>query len=176
MGGVVSRSYDHQASVPKLPTTSSGFLGRGRMVQDYRRKIRIYVNKITPAALGQELLKQCGNEGRHAYLDATRYTTLRFLRAAISFIPDACDEGADMRNAAFIFAQPGREFVIKAGHGDWEFYFLEDQFGSICGRCVRKPFRHYVWDKTKSVVRCFGSMAGKFLSIAGPGLLALTMA
>ena len=101
------------------------------LFQDYRRKVRIYVEKITPAALGRELLKQCGNEGRHTYLDATRYKTFRFLRAAISFIPDACDEGADMTNAAFILAQPGREFLIKAGHGDWEFYFSEDRFGSI---------------------------------------------
>lgn len=104
-------------------------------------------------------------------------TTLKFLRAAITFIPDAMCEGADMRNAAFIFTQPGREFLIKAGNGDWEFYFSEDEYGGdIWGRCVRKPLRRYLWDGVKSVVRCIGSAIGQYLPIVGPTALALTAA
>lgn len=140
------------------------------MVNDYHRKVRIRVVKITSTSLGRELIKRCGNEGNHLYLDDTSRKTLRFLRAAISFIPAACDDGADMSNAAFIFAQPGREFVIEAGDRDWEFYFSEDQYGSICGRCVRMRLRHYVWDKAKSAVRCFGYIFGRY------SLTLLTMA
>ena len=100
------------------------------------------------------------------------YTTLRFLRAAISFIPDAMNDGADMRNAAFILSQPGREFIIQAGSGDWEFYFSVEEDGEIYGRCVCKPFWRYVWDGVKSLV----SRIGGLFSLAGirRALLALT--
>ena len=131
--------------------------------QSYRRNVRIYVNKITPPVLGRELVRRCGNEGKHRDLDATHYTTLRFLRAAISFVPDALDAGCNMRNAAFILSQPGKEFVIQAGNGDWEFYFSEEANGDIYGRCVRKPFIRYVWDGFMSVVRRIGGL----FSIAG---------
>lgn len=129
-----------------------GILGRGRMVEDYPRNVRIHVKKITSTVLGRERIKRCGNEGQHRYLDDTGYTTLRFLQAAISFIPVALDDGADMSNAAFIFAQPGRQFVIEAGQRDWEYYFSEDQSRNISGRCVRKPLARYLWDNFKSVV------------------------
>ena len=79
-------------------------------------------------------------------------TTLRFLRAANSFIRDAEEDGADMENAAFILRQPGREFVIISGNGDWEYDFCEDEDGVIYGRCVRKPFLRYVWDNVLSKV------------------------
>ena len=96
------------------------------------------------------------------------WTTLRFLRAANSFIPDARDDGADMQNCAFILRQPGREFVIISGNGDWEYDFCEDADGEIYGRCVRKPFLRYVWDGAKSaVVRLFwwvASTAAGFLT------------
>ena len=130
----------------------------------------IRVNEITGYTLGRELVRRCGNEGQHPHLDDVVYTTLRFLRAAISFIPDAMNDGADMRNAAFILSQPGREFIIQAGSGDWEFYFSEEEDGEIYGRCVRKPFLRYVWDGVKSVV----SRIGGLFSLAGRSLLALT--
>ena len=81
-----------------------------------------------------------------------------------------------MSNAAFIFAQPGREFVIKAGGGDWEYHFSEDESGRIWGRCVRLPLRYYLWDRAMEVVRCFGSAIGGLFSIGGSTLRALTMA
>ena len=94
--------------------------------------------------LGKEITKRCGNEGRHKDLKKSGETTLRFLQTAISFVPDAIKDGADLTNAAFIFAQPGREFVIKSGNGDWEFYFSEDDSDEILGRCVRTGRRQFV--------------------------------
>ena len=79
-------------------------------------------------------------------------TTLRFLRAAISFIPVARGDDANMRNCSFIFRQPGREFVVISGDGDWEYEFCEDAVGEIKGRCVRKPIQRYVWDGAKAFV------------------------
>ena len=106
-----------------------------------------------------------------------RKTTLRFLRAADSFIPDAEDDGADLRNAAFILRQPGREFAIIAGDGDWEYDFCEDADGDIYGRCIRKPFLRFAWDEVKSTVfRIFSSVASwaaGFLP-GGSALAALT--
>ena len=80
------------------------------------------------------------------------WATLRFLRIASSLIPAARDDGANMRNCAFIFRQPGREFLIISGDGDWEYDFCEDVDGEIYGRCVRKPFLRYFWDAAKSSV------------------------
>lgn len=144
------------------------------LFKNYSRNVKIFVNEITGPVLGRELVRRCGNEGQHRYLDAAGSTTLRFLRAAISFIPDALDDGADMRNAAFILSQPGREFLIQAGDGDWEFYFAEDQYGQIYGRNVRKPFLRYMWDNAKSIVSRIGSAIGGLFSIMGSPLLALT--
>lgn len=171
MGGSGSKSYSQPR---QYPPTSSGFLGRGRMTKSYSRDVKIFVNEITPATLGRQVVRRCGNEGQHGYLDAAGYTTLQFLRAAISFVPDALDDGADMRNAAFILSQPGREFLIQSGNGDWEFYFSEDQYGEIYGRNVRKPFLRYLWDGAKSVVCRIGSAIGGLLSITGSSLRALT--
>ena len=65
-----------------------------------------------------------------------------------------------MRNCAFTLRQPGREFVIFSGNGDWEYDFCEDEEGEIYGRCARKPFLRYVWDGAKSaVVRLFSFVA-----------------
>lgn len=50
-----------------------------------------------------------------------------------------------MRNASFIYAQPGNEFVIKAGNGDWEFYFSQSKDEVSC-YCLRKPMYRYLWD------------------------------
>ena len=137
------------------------------LFQHYSNDVKIYVYEITAPVLGRELVRRCGNEGQHRYLDATGYTTLRFLRAAISFIPDARDDGGDMRNAAFILSQPGQEFLIQAGNGDWEFYFAEEADGQIYGRCVRKPLVRYMWDGFKSAVCRIGSFVGGLFSIAG---------
>ena len=111
--------------------------------------------------IGREIRKRCGNEGWHPYLDEVGRTTLRFLRAANTFIRDAEEDGADMENAAFILRQPGREFVIISGDGDLEYDFCDDDDGEICGRCERKPFLYYVWDNVKSkAVRVFSFLVG----------------
>ena len=82
------------------------------------------------------------------------WATLRFLRVVNSFIPDARDDGANMRNCAIVLRQPGREIVIISGDGDWEYDFCEDVDGEIYGRCIHKPFQRYFWDAAKlSVVR-----------------------
>jgi len=157
-------------------TTSSGFLGRGRHIQNYQVQIR--VQEINGRAIGREITRRCGNEGQHRYLNDVDWTTLRFLRAANSFIPDARDDGANMRNCAFILRQPGREFVIISGNGDWEYDFSEDADGEIYGRCVRKPFLRYVWDGTKSlvvrVISFAASTAAGFLTGGLSGFRALT--
>ena len=103
-------------------------------------------------------MNNCGNEGQHPYLDEIGKATLKFLRASISFIPEAMEAGADMRNASFIYAQPGREFVIRAGNGDWEFYFSQKDDEISC-HCVRKPMFRYVWDGIKWLVsRVFSAL------------------
>ncbi len=132
------------------------------------------MREITAPVLGRELVRRCGNEGQHPYLDETGFTTLRFLRTAISFIPDAQNDGGDMRNAAFILSQPGQEFLIQAGNGDWEFFFAEEEDGRIYGRNVRKPFLRYMWDGFTSVVRSIGSFIGGLFALAGPSRQALT--
>lgn len=131
------------------------------------------MSKITVSALGKVLIAECGNEGQHPYLCEEGKATLQFLRAAISFVPLALDAGADMQNACFLFAQPGKEFAVVAGNGDWEFFFSPDDRGDIFGYCIRRPWLRYIWDDVKSAVRRIGS----FLSpIFGPSLLALAAA
>ena len=46
---------------------------------------------------------------------------------------------ADLTNAAFIISHLGKEFIIQAGNGDWEFFFSEDAKDVVHGRCVRFP-------------------------------------
>ena len=136
----------------------------------YSPNVRIHVKEITSPVLGREIIKRCGNEGQHPHLDQRGKTTLKFLRASISFIPEVIDIGGDLSNASFIFTQPGGEFVIIAGNGDWEFYFSQGYDNEIYGRCVRKPTLRYIFDKVSSTVRRIGSF---LLPIAGPELLAL---
>ena len=132
------------------------------------------MSRITVPALGKVLIAECGNEGRHPYLSEEGKLTLKFLRAAISFVPLAMDAGADMQNTSFLFAQPGTEFAIVAGNGDWEFFFSPNSGNSdITGVCVQKPFLRYIWDGVKSAVRRVGSY---LLPIVGPPLLALIAA
>ena len=79
------------------------------------------------------LLEYLGRkEGRHPYLEDEDEATLRLLRAINSFTHD----GTDIKNAAFILRQPGREIVLKSVKGDWEYDFCEDSDGKIYGRCV----------------------------------------
>ena len=126
----------------------------------YGFKLQYYTNilvrEINLRTIGREIIKRCGHEGRHAYLEGEDEATLRFLRAAHSFIPDAEDDGADMKNAAFILRIPGREIVLKSGNGDWEYDFCEGSDGEIYGQCIRQPLLRYVYDNAKSaVVRIF---------------------
>ena len=133
----------------------------------------IVVRKITPIALGNEIRRRFGEDDSTINNEQEK-TTLKFIKAAISFIPEAKDAGTDFTNAAFIFAQPRREFVIKAGKGDWEFYFSEEADGKICGKCVRTgSIWRYLWNGAGKFIH----VAVKALSIIGPaGLKALMSA
>lgn len=124
----------------------------------------IYVPEITAPQLGRILLRKCGNEGRHPYLNETEKVTLKFLRAAIDFIPLALEVGGDLANASFFFAHPGNDFAIKAGKENWEFYFSQPADGTIQGRCVRRPTLNYIWDEFKKAISRY----------VGTALLALT--
>lgn len=64
----------------------------------------INVPEITVPRLGRIHMQKCGNEGNHPYLDETKKVTLKFLRAAIDFIPLALDVAGDLENASFFFA------------------------------------------------------------------------
>ena len=142
-----------------------------------------YVKKISSTILGREITKRCGNEGQHKDLSEKDQTTLRFLQSAISFISDAVNMGADLTNAAFIFSQSGREFVIQAGNGDWEFFFSEDANNVVHGRCVRKgpkQVRRRIRNGHRSSVSNLGSVHEEDILITAPagttGLLALPYA
>ena len=125
------------------------------------------MKEINKCTLGKELLRRCGNEGRHHWLDEVGQTTLRFLRAAIDFVPAARGDGVDLTNACFILHQPVGSFVIKSGNGDWEFKFSQDDRGNISGTCERQPLRRYLWDGFNSVVKCVGKVI--FRAVAGVG-------
>ena len=134
----------------------------------------ILVGEINGRTIGREIIKRCGHEGRHPFLEGEDEATLRFLRAANSFIPDAEEDGADMKNVAFILRIPGREIVLKSGNGDWEYDFCEESDGEIYGRCIRQPLLRYAYDKAKSaVVRMFKFAFSLVPSLLGGGLRAL---
>ncbi|KAL9965267.1 hypothetical protein ACROYT_G029042 [Oculina patagonica] len=144
--------------------SSGSVLKRRKLATQIPR--RTTVSEITTVALGRFLVDKCGNEGQHRYLDETGQATLEFLRASIDFVPQALQAGANMRNTSFIYAQPGREFVISAGNGDWEFYFSQTGDEINC-QCVRKPMYRYVWDGIKwLVVRTFAPIVT--LALAAP--------
>lgn len=135
---------------------------KSRMTSDYPEDMIFYVKKISSTFLGREITKRCGNEGQHNNLEEKDKTTLRFLQAAISYISEATDLGADLSNAAFIFSQPGREFVIQAGNGDWEFFFSEDLNNTVHGHCVRKGPKQATrsfWNSCSSPHRTFGPLS-----------------
>ena len=132
----------------------------------------ILVREINGRTIGREILKRCGHEGHHPDLEGEDEATLSFLRAALSFIPDAEGDGADMENAAFILRQPGREIVLKSGNGDWEYDFCQDGDGEIYGRCIRKPFIFYICDIASSAVVSF--VKSCISSLPWGGLKALT--
>lgn len=106
------------------------------------------------------MLRRCGDEEEQQNLDEQRKATLKFIKAAISFIPQALDTGADLSNASFILAQPGRDFVVKAGNGDWEFYFTEKEDGKVHGKCVRTgSIWRWIWNPMKGAVCDVASIA-----------------
>lgn len=144
-------------------------LGNRRMASDYQRNVRIVVNKITSPVLGAEVRK-VEDRGRLSEHDRTK---IKFLKAAINFLPMAMDDGADLRNALFIFAQPGREFTVKAGKGDWEYYFSEEGFNNITGKCVHRPTLRFIWNGITSTV---SRLCGPLLSLGSAVALALTAA
>lgn len=145
----------------------------------------IRVNEITQPAIGRVELRRCGNEGRawRQYMDneitTEAYqaieTTRRILRAAMSFIPDAEEDGAVMTNTAFILSIPGRDFAIKAGNGDWEYIFEKGEDGEIYGRNVRETFFRYVYRTATNMIQRFSSFVANFLPLVGSrGRRALT--
>ena len=121
--------------------------------------VTIEVHNINARVLGRELISRCGNEGQWPYNDAVKVTTQKFLQASITHIPLAEKAGANMSNAAFILSQPGNEFVIRSGNGNWEFFFSQNYNGDIYGQCVRKPWHRYFYDKISSAVRYVLSVA-----------------
>ena len=135
----------------------------------------VVLKEISKIAIGREEVKRCGNEGVawRCYEDneityeeyKAIETTKRILRAARAFIPDAQNDGADMKNAVFILSIPGRDFVIKAGKGDWEYVFEEEEDGVIYGRCVRQHWLCYTYDKVTNAFGRFFSFVSKHLAI-----------
>ena len=98
------------------------------------------------------MLKRCGDEDQQQNLSEQGKATRQFIKAAISFIPEALKAGADLTNTSFIFAQPGRAFAIRAGDGDWEFYFSEKDDGKVRGECTRVgSVWSWAWDSTLGV-------------------------
>ena len=100
----------------------------------------VRVDHLTSPVLGKELSKRCGEGGSEQRLNLNNggRRVLRFLTEVILLMPVVMIE-ADLQNTAFIFAQPGKEFVIVAGDGDWEFYFAESVDGDICCTLKRMP-------------------------------------
>lgn len=125
-----------------------------RQAKDYGKDVTIKVDKITAPVIGREITKRFGeDEEKWDNLSKADSVTFKFLKAAYSFIPEARNAGADLTNAAFIFQQIAREFVIKAGEGDWEFLFSEEEDSKIRGKCVRKgALWRYIWDPLRELV------------------------
>ena len=119
--------------------------------KQFSRAEKINVLEITVVHLGSILVEKCGNEGSHPYLNETKKVTLKFLRAAIDFIPLALEVAGDLKNSSFFFAHPGNDFAITAGKEEWKFYLSHLPNGNIHGCCVRKPTLHYIWDEFKKV-------------------------
>ena len=71
--------------------------------KQFSRAETINVPEITVVHLGSILVEKCGNEGSHPYLNETKKVTLKFLRAAIDFIPLALEVAGDLKNASFFF-------------------------------------------------------------------------
>lgn len=89
---------------------------------------------------------------------------VKFLEAAIRSIPQALDDEANLENAIFIFALPGRQFAFKSGAGDWEYYFSQDNNNKITVRCTRKPWVYNVWDVIKSACSIIPQLLSELLS------------
>lgn len=141
----------------------------------------VCVYQIDERSLAKEERSRCGNSvqrnqrlERQGIITLEEYedreTTRRILKAAISFIDDAEQDGANMRNAAFILYTSFRSFAIIAGDGDWEYTFKEDEDGDIYGRCVRLPLTRYLYDKAKNTVSRLARWALGFIPIVGPQL------
>jgi len=159
--------------VKKFPLTV------GFVLQQCSDVVRVY--EIDERSLAKEERSRCGNSiQRNQRLERQgiitlevyedRETTRRILKAAISFIEDAEQDGADMRNAAFILFTSFRSFAVIAGDGDWEYTFKEDEDGDIYGRCVRLPLARYLYDKVKNTVSRVARRVLGFLPIVGPHL------
>lgn len=161
-------SYTHNSQAGNRAHNRSINIGRIRLAEQF--PYRFPVSEITVPALDKLLIEECGNECQHPHLSEEKKATLRFLRAAISFVPLALDAGADMQNASFFFAHLGMEFAVVAGKGEWEFLFYPDYHGQLCGYCVRKPWLRYICDGVISTVRRVSSFS---MSTFHPSLLAL---
>ena len=96
------------------------------------------MEQINSYILGEEINSlQKGKASSN--LSEFEQTQVKFLEAAIRFIPQALNDEANLGNAVFIFALPGPQFALKSGAGDWEYYFSQDDNNKITMKCTRKP-------------------------------------
>ena len=110
--------------------------------------------QITPASLGQVMISRCGNEGTWRSNTPEQKRDREFLQKGISFIPEAIKDGADLKNTAFIFCYPGRDFAVISGNHAWEFTFFEEN-GGIQAQCTRVTIKRWLWDV---VAECWGQL------------------
>ena len=61
------------------------------------------------------------------------------------------------------------EFTVKAGKGDWEYYFSEDSINNIADKCVRRPRLRPIWIGITSTV---SRVCGPLLSLGSTIALA----
>ncbi|XP_078380972.1 uncharacterized protein LOC144663778 [Oculina patagonica] len=137
---------------------------RSRMFDENDYDEVIKVNKLNSNVLCGQSIKRFGNEDKHQYLKEEDQTTLKLLEAANHFIPVVMKVGTDLTNAVFIFSQPEKQFAIKAGNGDWEFYFAEDADKKIKGQHVRYGSLWLSLLHNDDLVR-FIKLAGSLLSV-----------
>ena len=123
----------------------------------------IKVKQINSYILGEKI-NSLQKKNAFSSLSEFDQTQVKFLREAIHFIPQALNDRANLKSAIFIFALPGRQFALKSGAGDWEYYFSQDNNNKITGRCTRKPWVYYVWDVIKSACSKIPQLLSDLLS------------
>ena len=67
----------------------------------------------------------------------------------------------------------GENLLLGSGKGDWEYYFSEEGYNNIIGKCVRRPWLRFIWNGITSTV---SRLCVPLLSIGAPAALALSAA